>query len=252
MSRGLTIVQPIPIAALAVNHGDGIDYLRSPDPKEVWQASTTAPTVIDVDLGTERQIDTVFLGFTNAAAGAVWVIRRTSNMAGADVVPMTSTGPFRVPGASGARHHGLALVPVQHTTRYLRITVVQEVGGPLLQAGVLMIGKRFEHPYEYKAGRRPIDLSERVDLAGGGFGFGRGAIKSSFRFTFADLDQAKLDQLWRIVATSGNQHPVLLVEGGDGAIAHDQVHYGVFERFEAYEREDPVDTRWGLSMQDWT
>ena len=55
----------------------------------------------------------------------------------------------------------------------------------------------------------------------------------------------------RLVRRTGNRRPIVLVEGGEGSIDQDMVHYGVFERFEAFEREDPNDTRWALSMQDW-
>lgn len=251
MTRRLMIVEPVPIVQIVTNVGGGASYLRTADPKEVWQSDQNTPSVFDIDLGAVQEIDAIFLGFSNAAAGALWGVDRTESINGLNRVPLTGTVPFRVEGGEAIRRHGLASLAAPAATRYLRVTVAQAAGAPLLQLGVVLIGKRFEHAYEYKAGRRPIDLSERVDLVGGGFGFGRGAIKSSFRFTFADLDQVAVDRLWRIVTGVGNQHPIVLVEGGDGAIAHDQVHYGVFERFEAYEREDAADTRWGLSMQDW-
>ena len=251
MSRGLTIVEPMPIAVAAANHGTGVEFIRTPDPKEVYLAPPASGVALGIDLGAIRQIDTVFIGFTNASPGATWDVQASSSLAGSALVSLTGETALRLPGGAGPRYHGVARLGAPVETRYLRIVVSPDAGAPQLEIGAVVIGKRFEHSYEYKSGRRPIDLSERVDLVGGGFGFGRGAIKSSFRFTFADLAKAEADRLWRIVTNVGNQHPLVLVEGGDGAIEHDQVHYGVFERFEAYERKDPIDTRWALSMQDW-
>ena len=158
-------------------------------------------------------------------------------MAGADEFTLQESSPFALSG-SRARPHGLALVAEPATTRYLRIRFAASGSASLPQAGILMIGTRFEHPYELKSGRRPIDLSDRADLVGGGFGFGRGAIKSSYRFTFSGLDDTQLGALLDTVEAVGIQHPVLVVEGGDGPITQRQVHYGVFNAFEAYEREE--------------
>ena len=248
--RGMTILRSLPFSQVAVTGGDGVEYLTTPDPKEVWQAAAATTQYLDIDLGSLSDIDTIFIGFTNAAPDAQWSVYRTTSLAGANPVALVAPTSLRVPGGTGARHHALALLGETATTRFLRIILAQ-TGAEPIQAGVVMAGQRFDHPYEYKAGRRPIDLSERVDLSGGGFGIGRAAIKSSFRFTFSDLDDAELDTLWQTIKAVGIQHPVLLVEGGDGAVTFDQVHYGLFEQFEAYERDDPADTRWALSMQDW-
>ena len=156
-----------------------------------------------------------------------------------------------VAGGKGPRFHALARLPAPVLAQEIRLTITQPATAVPLQAGVLMVGKRFEHAYQFKSGRRPLDMSERADLVSGGFGFAPGAIKSSYRFTFADLDDAQLDELWHEIMQVGLQHPVMLAEGGEGEISHNQLHYGVFDRFEPYEREDPADTRWALSMQDW-
>ena len=251
MTRGLTILRGHALANVTASNGNGAQFLRTPEPKEVWQAAATGTASIFVDLGQAVQLDTIFLGFTNSAAAATWAIRRTTSMAGANAVQILADETLSLPESDDVRVHGLAWLAAPVTTRYLRIDVTQPAGAAALQAGVLIVGERFEHPYEWKSGRRPIDLSERIDLAGGGFGFGSGAIKSSFRCTVADLDEEEVRTLWRLVKKVGTQEAIVLVEGGDGEIEHDQLHYGVFERFEAYERENPADTRWALSMQDW-
>lgn len=250
MTRGMTILAGGGIAATAVNTGDGSQYLRTPDPKEVWKAQVSGTLTIYADLGAVREVDTVFLGFTDAAPGTTWRIDATSSMQGANPVELLAARVMALPAGVDPRRHGFATFQQAVQTRYLRIDLTPGAQSTF-SAGVLAAGKRFDHPYEFKAGRRPIDLGERIELAGGGFGFGEGAIKSSFKFTFADLSDSAVDTLWRLVRTMGLRNPVILVEGGEGAVSQDQLHYGVFERFEAYEREDPADTRWSLSMQDW-
>lgn len=245
--RGLTIMRPLPVAQFLNVYGNGQNYLLTPDPKEVWDTGSTGLGSLNIDFGAVVEFDTVFLGFTTAAAAATWRLVKTDGVA-AELLPTTA---LRVPGSTGPRYHGLAKLGAPVASQTLRLTLDQPGTSGAMQAGVLMVGKRFEHPYEFKSGRKPIDLSERVDLASGGFGFGRGAIKSSFRFTFSDLDDADLETLWNEIMAVGSSNPVLLVEGGEGAVTHNQVHYGVFERFEPYERDDPADTRWALSMTDW-
>lgn len=242
--RGLTFATNVPVDV--AGNGD-IDYLLTPDPKEVWQAANPVST-IDIDLGEVRSIDTIFLGFTNASATTTWRADATTSMAGANPSPIFNAIALRVPGA-GPRYHGLQLLAAAIQTRYLRITITHDAAG--FQAGCIMVDERIEHPYEFKSGRRPIDLAERVELSGGGFGTGDGAVKSGFRFTVAGLDDDELLELYRSIMAIGLKKPALAVEGGEAVIVHEQVHYCVFERFEAYEREDSADTRWGLSIVDW-
>lgn len=247
--RGLTILRSLSGAAFTNIAGSGQAYLLTPDPKEVWDAGATGTFRHDIDFGSDREFDTVYLGFNNAAAAATW--RADRDLVGGGSAALFDETPMRVGGGNGPRYHSLALLPAPVSAQTVRLHLTQPEGAAPLQAGILMVGKRFEHPYEFKAGRKPIDLSERVDLSSGGFGFGRAAIKSSFRFTFSDLDDTELEALWNEVMMVGTSAPVMMVEGGEGAVSHNQLHYGVFERFEPYEREDPADTRWALSMTDW-
>lgn len=250
MSRKLVLLRPVPISAVSPDSGaDGL-FLLTPDPKEVWRAALGGTRRIDIDLGVAREIDAVFLGFTNADVITSWSIAATNALDDPAPVTVFPDQTFGLAGGTG-RRHGIALLAAPVMSRFLRITLAHPLAASPLEAGVLAIGARFEHAYEFKSGRKPIDLSERVDLASGGFGFGAGAIKSSFRFTFSGLDDAELEELWGEIMAVGTSHPVLLLEGGDGYVSHNQVHYGVFERFEAYEREDPADSRWALSMTDW-
>ena len=55
---------------------------------------------------------------------------------------------------------------------------------------------------------------------------------------------------WQIVMAIGESAPLLIVEGHD-TVRFSHLHYGLFQRLEPYEREEPEDTRWGLSIRDW-
>jgi hypothetical protein len=71
---------------------------------------------------------------------------------------------------------------------------------------------------------------------------------------FIGLSDALRRQLWALALDRGERKPVLVVEepdSEDSAGANERIHYGTFDRFEAYERRDPNDTAWALSMTEW-
>jgi hypothetical protein len=115
-----------------------------------------------------------------------------------------------------------------------------------------MIGLAFEGPQELGGGRVPIDTSVVNALPDGGFGIGEGVVKAAVKWTFVGLAPADRRDLWRRVHGRGNTRPVLVFEdlGEDGG-AGEELHYGLFDKFESYDREDPGETRWGLSMTEW-
>lgn len=58
--------------------------------------------------------------------------------------------------------------------------------------------------------------------------------------------------LWALVKDRGERRPVLVAEElQEGAGTNEELHYGLFDRFEAYERQAPGSTRWSLSMTEW-
>ncbi|WJY18669.1 hypothetical protein QQS45_13870 [Alteriqipengyuania flavescens] len=205
---------------------------------------------IHVDLGAVQPIDTIFVGHTNIADNSGIKVFRAGAFQG-EGLEQLANGPL-TQDTLARLAHGIYQMPAPVDCRYLRIQIDHYGAGPAVKVGSLLVGKRFEHVYEYKSGRRPIDLSERVDRSGGGFGFGFGAVKSSFRFTFSDLSDSELDALWDLVMRAGSHQPVVVIEGGINASpTAAQIHYCVFDRFEAFEREDPAATRWSLTVEDW-
>lgn len=251
MNRGIGIVAPLPIAALTASDGTGVPNLLSPATREVWRAAAVGSSTVDIDFGGAVPIDTVFLGFTNATAAATLSVATMTGPSGAGLSVVRPASTLRVPYSVGARHHAYVHLAEPVTTRYLRLTLNQVGGSAPLQAGVLVTGLTIERPYEYRAGRVALDLSKKTELVDGGFGISKAAVVSSYRFTLSGLSDDQVEELWQIVMAIGESSPILIVEGHDAAVRFSHLHYGLFQRLEPYEREEPEDTRWGLSIRDW-
>lgn len=247
---GLLLMQPSPLANVVASNGSGAANLMTDDPKEAWFAAVAGATVFAIDLGQDVFLDTVFLGFTNSGAGATWAIHSMSDMGGGDLAELMPATPILL-AQGGPRWHGFARLDDMALTRYLRITVTQPEGADPLYIGLIGVGAALELAYEYRAGRRPVDMGKRADLSSGGFGRQRAALKSSFRCTLADMADIDVDNMWALVQEVGELGAVLLVEGHEGAPTQPQIHYGLFERFEPYERLEDADTRWAISVIDW-
>lgn len=250
MTTGIGIVPPLGIASITASNGTGAANLLTSSPREVWRAAAVGTSIIDVDLGAAASIDTIFLGFTNATPDATWSIATMTAPGGVGVFLVAGVRVIRAPGATGKRHHGYVRLAAPVSTRYLRVTVTQVGGAAPLQAGVLLVGRTIERPYEYRAGRVALDLSKKTELIDGGFGISPGAIVSSYRFTLSDLTNEQVEELWMIVMAIGESAPLLIVEGHE-ALRFSHLHYGLFQRLEPYEREEAENTRWGLSIRDW-
>lgn len=248
MTTGIGIVRPLPVAAIIVSNGTGAVNLLTSSTREVWRAAAVGSSNIDLDFGAVVSLDTIFLGFTNATAAATFSASIGGSWDG--MTTIVPTRAFRVPHTIGSRHHGYIKLAQPVSTRYLRITVNQVGGTAPLQIGIVLAGLMIERPYEFRAGRVAIDLSKKTELADGGFGINHAAIVASYRFTLSGLTDEQVEELWAIVMTLGESAPLLIVEGHD-TLRFSHLHYGLFQRLEPYEREEPEDSRWGLSIRDW-
>jgi len=247
---GVLIVKPLSIAATPTTTGTGQANLLTADPNEAWIAASAASLTMDIDLGAVASIDSFYLGYTNASAAATWTIASGTGL-GTGLTTRKASGLMRPADSEGPRHHCFARLAAPVTARYWRFTLLQGGATPLY-AGALVLGKAFEKFREYGAGRTPVDTATREDLPGGGFGIGDGVVKSQFAFSFVDLSDAETNQLWLIKKDRGLTRPVLVVEDADLSEGQNEaIHYGVFERFQSYERVDPANTRWAGSVIDW-
>lgn len=246
---GVLIIKPELFGALPAAAGSGASNLITPSPKEVWVAPNANPVEIRIDMGIPVSIDSFFLGYTNAAADADWAIY--SNTApGAGHVALHS-GKMRAADSLGPRHHAFRRLAAPATSRYFSIALYQSGATPIY-VGNLILGRAFEKFRERGEDRTIIDTGSRQDLPDGGFNIGDGVVKSQFSFSFVDLTDAERNALYAIKRDRGLRKPVLVVEDADLAAGQNEaIHYGVFERFQPYERVNPRKSRWAGSILDW-
>lgn len=245
---GVLIIKPEAHGASPVAAGSGASNLLTFDPKEVWVAPSAEPVEIQIDMGGVVTIDSVFLGYTNAASAAFWTV--SSNTAPGTGHVLLHQGTMRAADSLGPRHHAFVrFAPA--TSRYFSIAVYQN--GPVpIYAGALVLGLAFEKHRERGVGRTLVDTGERQDLPGGGFNMGGGVVKAQFAFSFIDLTDAETFRLEQIKRSCGLRTPVVVVEDDELAIGQNEaIHYGVFERFQARESTDPDMSRWAGSVIEW-
>lgn len=247
---GVLIIKPLAVQELASSVGSGRPNLLTVDPNEAWIAGFVGPATIDIDLGAETAVDSFYLGYTNAAAASTWAVYKGTGL-GANLAPIWGAEPMRAADSEGPRHHCFARLPAPVIGRYFRITTNQAGEAPLF-VGALVVGLAFEKHREYGDGRTPIDTGTREDLPGGGFAIGDGIVKAMFAFSFVDLTEAETNWLWSIKRDRGLSRPVVLVEDADLTSGfNDAIHYGVFERFQAWGRTSPRYRKWAGSVIDW-
>lgn len=250
----MLIMKPNRASSVTVSRGTGAANLLTPDPKEVWTDSTVnSDATLDFDFGAVVAWDTVFVGFTNAAATAEWGISGGSTGYGdTTYLPRTT---FRASSdAIGPRYHGFFTRSPTTSDRYMRITLKQFTGNPNLQVGIVAIGASFKPTYnrEWGAGRSLIDTGTKQRLRGGGFAIGRGAKVPGYQWVLGDLTEADVQALWALAVDRGETDPIVVVEDPDATAGRsERLHYGLFNRLEAYERQDPDLNRWALSMEGW-
>lgn len=249
---GVLIVKPEPIVGIIASGGSGVTNLATPDPKEVWVAPNSDVHFIDVDMGQVISADSFSLVHSNATADARWAIHTVQSLGDqAQSTGWTDWMPMRAADSLGPRHHAFVRLAQPVVSRFFRI-IVDQGGATPLYAGALILGRAFEKHRERGADRTLIDTGIRQDLPGGGFNMGDGVVKTQFSFSFVDLTDAERAALFAIKKDRGLRRPVLLVEDADLTTGQNEaIHYGVFERFQAYERLNPRLTRWAGSVLEW-
>lgn len=241
----MIIVTPLAITSVTA----GAENLLTPSPKEVWAPAVASPVVLDIDLGAAVEFDTVFLGYTNATVGSQIAV--IADPAGANVT-IFAQQVVRAADAITGRPHLLVQLPALVTRRYVRVLIYQGAGQAFV-AGILMVGLRFQAGHERGAGRQLIDTGSKERLQDGGIAGEDGVLLASLRWRFIGLSDAMRRRLWALAWSRGERTPVLVIEEPDSELlgANERIHYGTFDRFDAYERQNPDETAWGLSMTEW-
>lgn len=252
----LLCLAPLPVSVLSVSRGSGEQNLLTVNPKEVWADSAAGSAAqINIDLGSVRAVDTVFLGHvTGPHSGAVWTIQ--GGATGYTQQTLKASGALRAVDSTGQapeQSHGLwtgAAVNV----RYLRISVTQTAGHPPLRIGTLMVGAAFtaELNIGWGAGRRVIDTGTARELPDGGFATVEGARKGSFSWSFMDLSREETDALYDIQLQCGETLPVLVVEDPEATTGQlHRIHYSKFTSLKKYDRRNAKQIRWEMSVVQW-
>jgi hypothetical protein len=250
----MLILRPATPAAVAVNRGSGGQNLLTPDPKEVWADNATgSDATVTLDFGAARAVDSAFVGYHNAIAGAAWSLAGGLNAAG-DLGLLVAGADLRAPSSSGAppRRHAFrrfAATNLRFLTFYFN-----QPAAPALQIGVLLSGLAFQPAWnrEWGGGRQVLDTGSKEPLLGGGFGVGDGARKAAYKWRLGDLSDAEADALYDMALDRGETRPVLVVEDPDlTAGLNERLHYGLFDRFEQIERRTQQQTSWSLSVTQW-
>lgn len=251
----LIIVQPLPIVVTGASRGNGAANLVTADPKEVWRDDAVgSEAIISIDLGMVRSIDTIFVGYISDPVNTAVTRLTGGSLAPGEFIIQPNTA-LRVPDAIGLRSavthalwHG---APVD--TRFINIGLNQPDGLPLY-AGLILVGRAFKPVLgqEWGAGRRPIDTGSVTPLLSGGFSIVEGARKRHLNFTLGDLSEAEADQLEALALDRGESRPVLIVENVDRTPGlRQRIHYGLFERWRAFERRNRKQTRWEIGLEEW-
>lgn len=248
----LQIIEPIAFTPSSTTGADtGVANLISPDPKEIYQASAAGTRTLLFDFGAATSLDSLFLGYVNADAGAQATVNRYTGPGGAGAVAVTAPTAIRASDAVTTR----ALALLQFTavsSRYWGVTISGNTAA--LQIGAIVAGRAFEAEWdrEWGSGRQPIDLGKAQQLPGGGFGIQKAARKSSYSWTFGDLTDAELAQLWGIAYRVGQTDPIVVAERAGVAVgANESLHYGLLQRLDKFERREPQTTRWAFDIEDW-
>lgn len=252
---GLAIMKPLPMA-VSSGGGPNINNVLTPSPREIWTANAAnVEQLIIIDMGVPAKIDCLYLGGTNADAATTWRLFKTDDAVGLNITAVFLARPIRLVGAVKPPYNTAILLSATVTSRYFYLYCgVGQTSAPL-QIGNLAMGLAFSHPYAFGSGRAVVDMSRRTPFIDGGFGVEEGAVKSTLRWQFVDLEKPDLDTLYQIAIDCGSSQPIVVIEDvpfpTQTAPEAAMVHYGLFDRLEAFERLDPRESRWSMSMEEW-
>lgn len=252
MAGKLNIVERLALSAVASSGAESsVQNLLTKDPKEIFQATATGRTIW-VDLGAAQQVDSFFVGYTNADAGCTVRPYSATSIAGAGSVALAAAQNVRPADCKTVRSSKLIRLAAPVTSRYFGLLL--SGNGSNLQVGAVGFGLAFEVEWdrEWGSGRRPIDTGRSTPLIGGGFATQDGVRKGSYQWTFGDLTEAELEKLWGIFLRTGTTNPVIVNEWDGSTVgANEKLHYGLFQRLDPWERREPNATKWSMEVEDW-
>ena len=106
--------------------------------------------------------------------------------------------------------------------------------------------------YDWGGGRRVIDLSQKTEMPGGELAIVNRAKVPIARLSWNDLTDAEVAAIWSLQLEIGESAPVILLEESDSALwRQEQLHYGVHDGLEFYERQQSGKSRWEMRVRNW-
>ncbi len=228
-----------------------LSRMLTPDPKEA--VFLPAGNIsINFDIGSVATVDTLFLGFTGSAA---WTASYSVEGVNFTAVPGGSVlrSDLVAPYLWSPVRHAIAVLPAAVTARYITISSAAALPANF-PISILAVGNRLQSfwGHEWGAGRPIEDTGTAERLFGGGFGINEGARVSGYQWTFGDLTDQEMLDLFALAKDRGTTRPVLVIEDPDQTVGlHERIHWGLLDRLEAYERTHPGNTRWNLRIRDW-
>lgn len=255
------LMRPIPAAnVFSYTPGDNADALRTPDPREVYRSiplgTGSGPTIVS-DMGAPTAADTFYLGWTTcpAADPAFGFVVGGSNSADQNTATYFAQTPIFNP-AAGVQHC-LAAIAAPVTYRYyFMIPTIGAQGDHPVNVGIVAVGRSLRPSIggiEYGAGRFVGDTGTVERLPSGSFALDEGATYGGYQGTMADLTAAETEQLYALLRRGGSARSVLFHENPDPDPAfNERTHWGILSRLEPYERTDPLFTKWGFRIEDWS
>lgn len=244
----LSIMQPEPASVVPdqSSAGSGLANLLTPSPREAFAAAAAGAATITIDLGSAKPVDTFLLGFTNATAADTVAIQAGGGL------PQVFAGNFAHSYRRAPLRHAVARLAAPVQTRFVRFTATTAV--PLV-AGVVAAGLSIvpASGYEWGSGRPIYDTGRAERLLGGGFGIQPGAVAGGVQWSMIALTDEERDRLYALSLEVGGWNTVLVVEDPDATPAlNERVHWGLLTKLEPFERQQPGESKWTMSVQDWT
>lgn len=242
----LAIMQPLAAVVIpgASSPGAGLANVLTPNPKEAFVSAAGGAVTIALDLGAAVDVDTFFLGYTNAAPGSEYNFARSNNVV---VAAGTVAHSYR---RAPLRHAGIVLdAPVND--RFFELVIASP--GPLT-VGIAAVGRsiRPSSGHDWGAGRPVTDQSQVERLFDGSFGTARGGVAGGWSWSMPALTDDEVARLYALVMDVGIGGDILVLEPDIAAPGGNEAfHWGKLTKLEPAARQAPGETKWDMQVWDW-
>jgi hypothetical protein len=242
----LAICQPLLPVGITASAGAGAANLLTENPREAFVAAAAGAATITIDLGAAYDIDTVFLGFTNAAATDTFTVSVGSG-GGAQV----AAGTFAHSHRRAPLRHASVVLPATVSARH--VTIATSTAAALI-AGVVAVGRAIRpfSGHEWGSGRPITDTSQVDRLQSGSFAINRGVASGGWQWTMPNLTDDERERLYALALDVGIGGTVLVIEDPDpGFGLNERVHWSLLARLEPFARQQPGESKWAMQIGDW-